>query len=340
MAERKPVVLVGGQLKELPDSDTLPPQAPASHSHATSDVTGLDAALAGKASAGHGHAIGDVSGLQSALDAKQATLVSGTNIKTLGGVSLLEAGDIPFGVGLSRSVRTSNTILGTADKGKLIDITSGTFSQTFDAVATLGDGWWCYLRNSGTGDVTLDPNSTELIDGLASYVMYPGEVRLVQCDGVALRTILLAGEQIMVLRDEKTVTTQPGNATSETWVTRTLNTVQKNTITGASLSSNQVTLPAGTYAISARVPSTQTLHKARLYNVTGSVAVIVGSSAASGDIFGTASTDSVISGAVTLSASTTLRIEHWNNGGGQMGAATGVGSIVEVYSEITIRRLA
>ena len=48
MAERKPVVLVGGQLKELPAGDTLPPQTPATHSHATSDVTGLDAALAGK----------------------------------------------------------------------------------------------------------------------------------------------------------------------------------------------------------------------------------------------------------------------------------------------------
>ena len=48
MAERKPVVLVSGQLKELPADDTLPPQTPAAHSHATSDVTGLDAALAGK----------------------------------------------------------------------------------------------------------------------------------------------------------------------------------------------------------------------------------------------------------------------------------------------------
>ena len=48
MAERKPVVLVGGQLKELPAGDTLPPQAPASHSHAISDVTGLQTALDGK----------------------------------------------------------------------------------------------------------------------------------------------------------------------------------------------------------------------------------------------------------------------------------------------------
>ena len=34
MAERKPVVLVSGQLNELPAGDTLPPQTPAAHSHA------------------------------------------------------------------------------------------------------------------------------------------------------------------------------------------------------------------------------------------------------------------------------------------------------------------
>ena len=34
MAERKPVVLVGGQLTELPAGDMLPPQTPAAHAHA------------------------------------------------------------------------------------------------------------------------------------------------------------------------------------------------------------------------------------------------------------------------------------------------------------------
>lgn len=48
MAERKPVVLVGGQLQELPAGDALPPQAPAAHGHAISDVSGLQAALDGK----------------------------------------------------------------------------------------------------------------------------------------------------------------------------------------------------------------------------------------------------------------------------------------------------
>jgi hypothetical protein len=90
-----------------------------------------------------------------------------------------------------RSARTSNTILVGDDLGKLIDITSGTFTQTFTAAATLGPNWFCHIRNSGTGDITLDPNGSELIDGLTSYVMYPGETRLIMCDGTGFYSVVL-----------------------------------------------------------------------------------------------------------------------------------------------------
>lgn len=42
----------------------------------------------------HTHIIGDVTGLQTALDGKQASLVSGTNIKTINGTSVLGSGDL------------------------------------------------------------------------------------------------------------------------------------------------------------------------------------------------------------------------------------------------------
>lgn len=91
---------------------------------------------------------------------------------------------------LPRSPRTANTTLVQKDMGSLVDV-SGTFTQLFDAVGNLGPGWYCYIRNSGTGDVTLDASGTETIDGLTSFVMYPGESRLVQCDGTALRSIVV-----------------------------------------------------------------------------------------------------------------------------------------------------
>lgn len=54
MAERRPLVRIGGQIKQLPSSDTLPPQPPAAHGHSISDVAGLRAELDSLAGGGGG----------------------------------------------------------------------------------------------------------------------------------------------------------------------------------------------------------------------------------------------------------------------------------------------
>jgi len=92
---------------------------------------------------------------------------------------------------IKRSARTSNTILGVADRGKHIDVTTSAYTQTFTAAATLLDGWYVYLENSSSGELTLDFNAAETGDGLTSFIMYPGELRIIICDGSNFRCPVL-----------------------------------------------------------------------------------------------------------------------------------------------------
>lgn len=76
-----------------------------------------------------------------------------------------------------------------ADYGKLIDCTgSGGWTLAIDAVATLGVFAFAY-RNSTSGTITIDPNGSETIDGVATLAIAPGESGIVVCDGVELTTV-------------------------------------------------------------------------------------------------------------------------------------------------------
>lgn len=71
--------------------------------------------------------------------------------------------------------------LTTADKGKVIQIT-GAVTVTADAAATLGDGWWCVIKQiSGFGSLVL---------GGTTYLVSPLENGfIVTCDGAAFRIV-------------------------------------------------------------------------------------------------------------------------------------------------------
>lgn len=83
---------------------------------------------------------------------------------------------------LTIASRSSNTILGTGDDGKTI-VATASFTQTLTAAATLASGWAVVIKNASTGDLTIDPNGSETIDGRTTLVLRPQEAVIIECDG-------------------------------------------------------------------------------------------------------------------------------------------------------------
>ena len=75
-----------------------------------------------------------------------------------------------------------------ADRGKVLDC-SGTWTLIISSAATLGDGFSFAIRNSGTGAITIDPNLSETINGLTTFVIGGGEFVIVYCDGIGFSTV-------------------------------------------------------------------------------------------------------------------------------------------------------
>lgn len=74
------------------------------------------------------------------------------------------------------------------DFGKLFKA-SGTWSLALTAAATLGDGFMFSVRNVGSGTITIDPDSTEQIDGATTVALAAGEACTVFCDGSGFFTV-------------------------------------------------------------------------------------------------------------------------------------------------------
>jgi len=163
--------------------------------------------------------------------------------------------------------------------------TAGAFVLTPDPAATLGvndsydvtfdtdGGATPTLNVSGTGDIgiyQIDYDNTYI-----PAVIFAGMSTRVLFDGTDW---VIAGAvpppppdppiAISVMIAHHSTSGNGGNGTTS-WTTRPLNSVQINTISGASLAANMVTLPAGTYIASGyTVFFANDDHKTRLQNVT------------------------------------------------------------------------
>jgi hypothetical protein len=147
------------------------------------------------------------------------------------------------------------------------------------------------------------------------------------------------GQQFLEIQHEETAGVSAGTFTAGSWVTRELNTVKVNEITGASLGSNQFTLPAGNYSIIASAPAWMTnRHHIRLRNITDGSDTLIGTSSYSNSSSTAAMTRSTISGSFGISAAKLFEIQHraaTTKTGDGLGINTGT-DVVSVYAKVKV----
>lgn len=138
----------------------------------------------------------------------------------------------------------------------------------------------------------------------------------------------------MCFQDQKPSGTSGGTFTSGSWQTRTLNAVMSNDMNIAVLSSNQITLPAGTYRVFIAVPAFFVVnHKARLRSITLGNTLLVGTSETAQATGGTA-TKSIIAGKIALTSTQVLEVQHQcqtTSSGTGFGQASSFGEL-EIYT--------
>jgi hypothetical protein len=141
------------------------------------------------------------------------------------------------------------------------------------------------------------------------------------------------------VQDENPNGTQGGTFTSGAWQTRTLNTVSVNQVDGASLSSNQFTLPAGTYYVETTAPAFYVnRHQTRIRNITDASDLLIGTPEYSGNTGNGVATESRVSGKFTLASSKTFELQHYcsTTAASQGWGIAGSFGVNEIYSVVKI----
>ena len=132
---------------------------------------------------------------------------SGADAATLAGYGLLAIGQT---LNQSQPVTTfasSYTAL-TTDRSSTYVWTGGAGTLTLTLASTLGDNWFMFVRNSGTGALTVTGTSSDLINGSASIALQPTDSCIIVCSGTQFYTVGLGkSTQFAFTQLSKAVTT-------------------------------------------------------------------------------------------------------------------------------------
>lgn len=139
--------------------------------------------------------------------------------------------------------------------------------------------------------------------------------------------------------DRKSNGTDSGTFTSGAWRTRDLNSIDVDETGSVSLSSNQFTLPAGTYRCKIRTPAYLVdSHRSKLYNISDSTDVLYSES---GSIGSNSQLSQIIEilGKFTIASSKTFEVRHicgTTESTDGFGKKSQIASLSEVYTTVEL----
>ena len=124
----------------------------------------------------------------------KATLTAGANVTITNGpgsITIAASGGGGGSSTLTISNKTAAYTVVAGDLGTIINCTSGTFTVSLTAAATLGSGFNCWVWNTSstaTDTITIDPSGAETIDGRTTLILRRGEGTQIVCDGTNWQT--------------------------------------------------------------------------------------------------------------------------------------------------------
>ena len=113
---------------------------------------------------------------------------SATNAAALAGLGI-KAIATTLNQSMPVSTFNSNYTTGSSDRAKVLVWNGGAGTLSLTSAPTVGADWFVNVRNSGSGDLTIDPNSSELINGAATLILAPGDSCIVVTNGTQFFTI-------------------------------------------------------------------------------------------------------------------------------------------------------
>lgn len=122
----------------------------------------------------------------------KAALTAGSGISITNGsgaITIASTGGGSSAITISNKTGAYTVVAG--DLGTIINCTSGTFTVSLTAAATLGSGFNCWVWNTSTtaaDAITIDPNASETIDGGTTLILRRGEGLQIVCDGTNWQT--------------------------------------------------------------------------------------------------------------------------------------------------------